>query len=142
MSEADLRATFKREMNTYGWPVRIEDACSKGVPDTHYVYRWQQTTRTCWIEFKYLDAWPKRKDTTVKIKSFKRNQILWLEKYDGWGGNAWVLLQVGGREWALFGAKAARELFEGRLTRAGVLAQATVHSEGEFPKIDLLRVLG
>jgi hypothetical protein len=82
-------------------PVRIESPISPGVPDVNYTLGW--------IELKYLDAWPVRAGTPVKISHFTKKQRVWLIRRRMSGGNAFLLLKVGAYEWLLFDGRVAAE---------------------------------
>lgn len=56
-----------------------------------------------WIECKLLPSWPKRTSTPVRIKTFTKEQRLWLKSRWSAGGSCWLMLKVADtRQWFLF----------------------------------------
>lgn len=84
--------------------VRIESgAIAEGTPDVNLV--------SGWMELKYIDAWPVRPSTPVRVDHFRTEQRAWLKARYAAGGRTWVLLKIGENDWLLFdGFKAACRL--------------------------------
>lgn len=89
---------------------RIEVPTREGVPDVNYAHGW--------IELKWLEAWPVRDDTLVRLPHFTQEQRDWLERRCVRGGRAYLLLQVETRplEWLLFNGSIAAAVI-GHATR-------------------------
>lgn len=103
MSESEAWNAIRPVLKPYD-PVRIESPMSPGVPDVNYTYGW--------IELKYLEAWPVRPATPVKIDHFTQQQRVWLTRRCRMGGLAFLLLKVGkgkNAEWLLFNGRVAAE---------------------------------
>lgn len=100
--------------------VAIENRVGTGTPDVECTLGW--------LELKWLRHWPKRASTVVKLKHYKREQRLWLQRRWDKGGLACLLLQHR-REWLLYAAPNAQRV--GMLTRAQLYATADyVSNEG------------
>lgn len=87
----------------------VENPAYPGTPDIQYI--------DGWIECKYLEKWPARHDTTVRIEHFTPQQRVWLLrrylaclKRDHRYGNGWLVLYVAStKDWFVFdGETAAR----------------------------------
>lgn len=130
MSEADLQGKVLRQLWCYhGIPV--ENPKKLGTPDVAFIHGW--------IECKYLDQYPVRKGTIVRIEHFTGKQRLWLMKHSALGGNCFLWLQVG-REHLIFGGwYAARHV--GRVTANELKKNALYHST-TFPCLNNLIVIG
>lgn len=97
----------------------VENPACPGTPDIQFM--------DGWIECKYLEDWPKREETTVRIEHFSPQQRVWLlrrfmacEKRDTIRGRAWLVLYVAKtREHLLFaGQTAARRVAKKGTNRA------------------------
>ena len=95
MAETDTWAAFKKLAMALD-PVRIENLLGKGTPDVNCV--------GCWVELKWLSAWPKRASTPVRLDHYTDEQRLWLKRRGEAGEPTWLCLQVG-QEWFLFRGK-------------------------------------
>lgn len=83
--------------------VPIENPILPGTPDIEYIGGW--------IELKSAKQWPARPTTPLRVTRFTVEQRLFLRRRVERGGNAWLLLRVGTRDWLLFrGDKAAQLL--------------------------------
>lgn len=97
--------------------VFVENVMLAGTPDINYVEGW--------IELKWLEDWPKKPQTPVRLPKFKRGQRIFLYKRCLAGGQAYLLLRVN-LEWILLpGFWAATRL--GTATRAEIIAAAWQH---------------
>lgn len=66
-----------------------------------------------WLEFKAIDAWPKRSRTLPLHDAFRPGQIPFLKEWISWHGRGFVLLKVVDTvEWFLLWPKSAIELTE------------------------------
>lgn len=90
--------------------VRIESRTTgSGIPDVNYNHGW--------IELKYLEGWPVRPNTPVRIDHYTKEQRAWAVQRTLAGGQVFFLLKVGTMEWLLLqGAVAAQSV--GRLPRS------------------------
>lgn len=100
MSESEMWKSLKKVMKSYD-PVRIESPVSPGVPDVNYTHGW--------IELKYLEKWPIRENTLVKIHHFTKQQKAWLIRRCLARGLVFLMLKVGESEWLLFNGRTAAE---------------------------------
>lgn len=118
MSEAGMWEAIRPRLKKLD-PVRIENVVGSGTPDVNY--------NDGWIELKYLDAWPARENTPVRIDHFTPQQKAWLVRRSNAGGKAWLLLKVGKTDWLLFdGMTAAR--FVGQITKQELYERAHAYS--------------
>ena len=134
MSEAALRTMLRTRLSPYGIIKRIENRCDKGTPDILYCLR----DVTGLIELKYLSAWPKRKNTSIRIASFTKDQAIWLTQWKASGGKSWLLLQIG-RVYVLLGAVTAYMVQAGVFAKDELLFSADYHGPWDTPAI--LKVL-
>jgi penicillin-binding protein-related factor A (putative recombinase) len=75
---------------------RIEDKLQTGIPDLNLAYHGHE----CWIEMKYLESFPKRRSTPIRI-GLTKEQALWLKRRAAVGGSVFVLVQIA-REYYMF----------------------------------------
>ena len=85
----------------------VENPAYPGTPDVQFIGGW--------IELKYLEDWPKRKETTVRIEHFTQQQRVWLLRR--WTASiklripepkCWLILYVAStRDWLIFDGKTA-----------------------------------
>lgn len=89
----------------------VENPAYPGTPDVQYIGGW--------LELKYLEDWPKREETTVRIEHFSPQQRVWLLrrylaclKRDHRYGSGWLVLYVAStKDWLVFdGETAARQV--------------------------------
>lgn len=94
-------------------PIPVENPAHPGTPDLNF----GGAAGEGWIELKQLARWPKGDATVVAIEHFAPHQRLALRRRWRAGGAAFLLLQVGRRDWLLFhGDDAAQHV--GRVPRA------------------------
>ncbi len=108
--EQNQRQVLIKALNRAGQDATsVENPACPGTPDVQFI--------DGWIECKYLEDWPKRPDTTVRIEHFTPQQRVWLlrrsiacSKRQTERGLAWLVLYVAKtREHLLFeGEDAAR----------------------------------
>jgi len=89
-SEKDLWRFIKESMGAHWDAQRHEDKDSLGIPDVSYGLQ----DRQGWIELKYVEKFPKRDTTPIKIPHFTPLQRNWLNKRYRYGKNVWVGLQI------------------------------------------------
>jgi hypothetical protein len=78
---------------------RIENIIGDGMPD---VIGENRRGSVFWIENKAIEFWPKM-DKTFPLKSvFEPGQVPFMRSWIQWGGNAFVLLRVGGAKCSEF----------------------------------------
>jgi len=119
MNEATLRNYIRRGLRAKGvLTTHHEDVLNAGVPDLSYSHGGVHG----WIELKWLEAWPKRDATIVKIDHYTKEQKYFLLSRGRAGGRCWLLLRVG-REHLLFGHEAAQDV--GRITREELRLKST-----------------
>lgn len=115
MSEGSQRAKVVKALRSLH-AVAIENTAGVGTPDINYVGGW--------IECKQLDNWPKRADSVVRLHhDLTVPQRIWLKRRRRAGGRAWVLLQVGRRDWLLFDGEVAADIL-GSVTKSQLFEQA------------------
>jgi hypothetical protein len=134
-SERALWRSVKANLGPYGAFVRIESSTNKGIADVAYCIN----THSGWLELKYLDAWPKRAATFVKVPSLTLDQVLFLERWYDSGGAAYLLLRVG-RSYMLLNSSTTRALWNG-ISRDELKAHAIVQGSNHLPTLALIRAL-
>lgn len=111
MSEKLMWASLQKAIGIYWDAQRHEDVLAQGLPDVSFGC----AGRNGWIELKYIEAWPKKEDTIVRIKHFTPQQKAWLLRRQKMGGCCWLLLRVGAtNDWLIFHPLKAR--FVGDMT--------------------------
>ena len=105
-------------------PIRVENSVRPGTPDVNL-------STGAWVELKVLDKWPAT-GKPVKIGHFTPQQRAWLIRRTRAGGECYVFLGVGGKQWLLIdGFCAATNV--GYLTRDQLIESADRYWEGRFP---------
>jgi hypothetical protein len=105
MNEATLRNYVRKGLHAKGvLTTHHEDALNSGIPDLSY-----SGGVNGWIELKWLEAWPKREATIVKIDHYTKEQRYFLLSRGRAGGRCWLLLRVG-REHLLFDHEGAQKV--------------------------------
>jgi len=106
--EQNQRKVLIKALNKRGQDATsVENPAGPGTPDVQHI--------DGWLELKFLEAWPKRAETTVRIEHFSPQQRVWLlrrymacEKRGTDHGQAFLLLYVAEtREHLLFDGKTA-----------------------------------
>ena len=106
--EQNQRQVLVKAMNKRGLDAcSVENPAFPGTPDVQHI--------DGWLELKFLEEWPKRAETTVRIPHFSPQQRCWLirrfmacEKRQTLHGQAFLLLYVAEtREHMLFDAMTA-----------------------------------
>ena len=97
------------EQKLYDWLVRkighramlerVENRVKKDTPDLYFSTKASPATDdrplSGWIELKCLDAFPVKPTTTVKLPHWTTGQRYWAIRHRTYGGNTWLLVQVG-----------------------------------------------
>jgi len=136
MNEATLRNYVRKGLHAKGvLTTHHEDMLNAGVPDLSYSVHGVHG----WIELKWLEAWPKREDTIVRIPHYTKEQKHFLLSRGRAGGQCWLLLRVGDREHLLFDSKAAQSV--GEQTRSGLIARSELWEDQRINFEQLTRIL-
>lgn len=104
-------------------PHRIENLLGLGMPDVNYTHGW--------IELKAMAEWPKRDTTPLRVDHFSKEQRVWLRRRWRMKGNAWLLLEVGTKEFYLLTGEMAADHI-GKITRADYPLYASAFSLNGF----------
>lgn len=130
MSEAELQGKVLRQLwFLHGIPV--ENPKKPGTPDIAFIHGW--------IECKWLDRYPVKKGTIVRIEHFTGKQRLWLLKHSALGGNCFLWLQVGRDHLIFNGWYAGKHV--GRVT-AHELKKNALYYSTTFPDSGKLKEIG
>lgn len=106
MNEATLRNYVRPRLAEKGvLTTHHEDALNTGIPDLSY----SGGGVNGWIELKWLEDWPKRATTIVRIPHYTKEQRHFLLTRGRAGGRCWLLLRVGRGHW-LFDHEAAQNV--------------------------------
>jgi hypothetical protein len=89
-----VKRGLERELRDRIHLQRHEDIAARGIPDVSYALHLAHRHIQGWIELKVIKAWPKRKDTIVKIPKFTKVQRAWLRRRGALVGNCYFLLRV------------------------------------------------
>jgi len=119
MNEAALRNYVRKGLHAKGMlTTHHEDALNSGIPDLSY----SGGAVNGWIELKWLEAWPKRADTIVRIPHYTKEQKHFLLSRGRAGGRCWLLLRVA-KEIFIFHHDLAQGL--GEMTQQGTRASCS-----------------
>lgn len=92
---------------------RIENIVYSGVPDISFCINEVKGTASIinasegFIELKYLQNWPERAATIVRVPHFKHEQRIWLHDRSIAGGRCFVCLGIGRSTFLIDGLQAA-----------------------------------
>jgi hypothetical protein len=86
---------------------RFENPIGLGTPDINLCYKGIEA----WVEIKYLEKFPVKPTTSVKIPHFSNDQRNWLKRRGECSGLAWLFVQTG-TEYFLFDWKNAQYIGE------------------------------
>lgn len=89
-------------------PIRVENVLHPGHPDLDYTHGN--------IELKYMEAFPVRPGTAVRVPKLTGEQVGWITRRTEKGGLAWLLVRVG-KEWFLWAGRDVYAVWQG-LTQA------------------------
>lgn len=135
MNEATLRNYVRKGLRNNGvLTTHHEDILNSGIPDLSYSGGGVHG----WIELKWLEAWPKRAMTPVRLPHYTKEQRHFLLSRGRAGGRCWLLLRVG-REHMLFDHERAQDA--GAADRDWMLAAAKLHVTGSVDFEQLTRIL-
>lgn len=135
MNEATLRNYVRKKLHVRGvLTTHHEDALNTGILDLSYSGGGVHG----WIELKWLEAWPKRDATIVKIDHYTKEQKHFLLTRGRAGGRCWLLLRVG-KEHLLFDHEGAQKV--GTVTHAHMVALCFVAWPGFINFEQLTRIL-
>ncbi len=123
MSEANLWGSLQPILSSFGAAERIENRLNLGTPDVSYVLTWQGVRAEGRCELKHEDAWPKRPETPILVKSLTKDQVLWQEAWADAGGRICTLLRIGNIVMAL-PPPLVRAVYERKLTERSLLREA------------------
>ncbi len=116
MTEQTMRQRVVKALKSLdAWSV--ENPCRPGTPDVNYIEGW--------IELKWVESWPKRESTPVRLPHFTPHQKLHLRRRWRMGGNAYLLLQVD-QDWFLFAGEEAA-IIVGQANRAVLEERSLAH---------------
>jgi hypothetical protein len=88
MSEKNGAYWTKVKPMLSGWdPQRVENSAGLGTPDVNHKHGW--------IELKYVEAWPVRPDTPLRVSHYTAVQKTWHLRRCMAGGRCHVLIGVG-----------------------------------------------
>ena len=96
-----IRNGIKDPPNTH--LVRIENAIYSGTPDVSYCIYGVEG----FFELKYIEDWPVRDATIVRIPHFRQEQRIWLHDRHVSGGRCYVCLGVAKSTFIIDGLQAA-----------------------------------
>ena len=135
MNEATLRNYIRKGLRDKGvLTTHHEDALNSGIPDLSYSGGGVHG----WIELKWLEAWPKRADTIVRIPHYTKEQKHFLLTRGRAGGHCWLLLRVG-RHHLLFNNERVQDV--GSSNYPWLRAAATLEADGRIDFEQLTRIL-
>jgi hypothetical protein len=136
MSETGFKKYVRNGMKGRFKHQHIESpTTATGIPDTYF-----SMIRNVggWIEFKFQLDWPKRPDTVVKLKNFKKDQKLWLYIHGRMNRNCWFFLKIG-KDYLLYDAINAQKV--GNLTRSGMYRYAFKRWSNRIDFMELEEIL-
>lgn len=120
----------------------VENPAYPGTPDIQFI--------DGWIECKYLEDWPKRAETTVRIEHFTQQQRVWLMRRsyacskltDKMHGLAWLVLYVARtKDWLVFdGETAARHVAKDGVHKAKLFELAVLTTNNLQEVIDYVTI--
>lgn len=138
MSENSLRRIVVKYLRPFGVIVPVESPITPGFPD--YIYCLSQKMGV--LELKYLENWPKRPMTPIRIGTLTLEQTLWAEGWAVAGGRYRMMLRIGMSAWLVFGPRGVRQLYDRRLVRAALPRAALLFSEERrFPARQVVKCL-
>lgn len=136
MNESGLWDTVGEKLRPFGKLDRIENGIggSEGMPDVHYLLRRRPGAPPTagWLELKWEPEWPVKEATPVILKTLTLDQVRWQQEHHELGGHVWTLARIH-RTYLLLTPEVLGEVFLRRLSRAQLLAAATVVDPHQFP---------
>lgn len=136
MSESDFKSYVRKNMRGRWKHQHIESPITgSGIPDTYFSL---PNNRGGWIEFKYQPTWPKRNDTVIPLKNFKKEQKLWLYIHGRMNRNCWFFLKIE-KDYLLYTAQGCQKI--GDLNRVGMYRYAFKKWKGSINFVELEDIL-
>lgn len=89
MRESDLWKYVRDGLRGKCHLTRIESSAGNGVPDVSIGI----PGKNVWVELKYIESWPKRPTTKVKLP-LRPEQKWWIKARGEMSGNVWVLCRI------------------------------------------------
>jgi len=113
--------------------VRIESSSTgAGIPDVECIFGW--------MELKYLDKWPARCNTKIRIKHFTKEQRSWLLLRERLGEATFLMVKIGKMEWWLFrGSMAA--IYIGELNKVELSTKTVARWNRKPKRTELIQCL-
>ena len=134
MNESQFWGKIRGGMLGKWHATRIESATMAGIPDICATI----PGRHLWIELKYLEAFPKKASTKVRIDHFTDKQREWIMSRGQLAGNVWVIIGVG-KEFFVFPYHDAYNITE--WTADEWRERASLHWDGKAQWLDLYTLL-
>ena len=140
MNESGLRHYLGKKLRA-AFPkahiIAIENDVLPGTPDMNLCINGAEY----WVELKFLDKWPIRPQTPVKIKHFTPVQRLFLRQRWNAGGASFLLLKVGEtRQYLLFIGAHCQGIGE-TLTTASLLTMAEKVWHNQVDAKELIQIM-
>lgn len=127
LAEKDFWATVRKHLGPHGHLVRIEDLLAEGVPDVNYCINGAEG----WLELKWVEKWPVRETTPLRIPHYTKAQRLWHYMRGSAGGRMFIMVKVDNEYFVFHWQWAYKNL--GLTTRTEMETFALVHSVFKFP---------
>lgn len=132
MNEATLRRYIREGLHKCGLlTAHHEDMLNVGLPDLSYSGNGVHG----FIELKWVEAWPVRSTTPLRLPHYTKEQRHWLLSRGRSGGHCWLLLRVG-KEHLLFDHERAQHV--GEMERCLLTACARSYEGGGRIDFELL----
>ena len=142
MTEVAARATLRDHLSSFGKLQRFENLTGAGVLDTYYRLTHPRTGAhgAGWIESKYLDEWPARTSTPVRLL-LRKEQIIWAEEWSTAGERVVLYLRAPDAH-ILLDASLFSPIARRIITRSDLREHALVYvEERKFPTERFLTAL-
>lgn len=140
--EQQQRQKVVKALNRFGLDATsVENPAYPGTPDIQFIGGW--------IECKYLEDWPARAETAVRIPHFSPQQRVWLlrrwiscRKLNTDIDKGWLLIYVvSTRDWLLFdGETAARHVAKDGVCRAKLFELAVMTTNDLAEIVDYVKI--
>ncbi len=137
MNERTFKTYVKSGMRNRWKHQSIETGgTGQGVPDSYF----SLPKVGGWIEFKFHNLWPKKPDTIVRIKNYKRfiNQRNWIWKHGQLTGSTFFFIKIE-KDYLLFDYKGTMEL--NNLTKKGMFRYCIGHWHNRVNFVQLTELL-
>ena len=133
MSESGFKTYVRKNMRGKWKHQNIESpTTNSGIPDTYY-----SMTHGGWIEYKFQIDWPKRTETVLKVKNFKKEQKLWILLHGRLTGRVFFFIKIG-KDYLIYDCIAAQKV--GSLTKRGMMRYAIKvwHGKINFSELEMV----